>query len=240
MSITRCCPFFFCALMHGLRPLSLIGLYCSITLKPTFPISYYVRVREYIAEIQKELQLKEGQKSKLNITSEPKEEMKSVMDRLESRKLVDILSKGWEADENKELVKHLLANRLAYVEKFEMPSVRVEELDDGDESGDENYSHSKSSTIIERDSPFETLYEYMLDDISELYEEETSRMDARDGKEEGDNSFSGRIMAMMDAKYQLHAVEKELRGQQSFGKFIFIQFAVGRTIIDMLRKYLDF
>mmetsp|Transcript_29363 Transcript_29363/g.49563 ORF Transcript_29363/g.49563 Transcript_29363/m.49563 type:complete len:630 (+) Transcript_29363:140-2029(+) len=174
------------------------------------------KVREYIAEIQKELQLKEGQKSKLNITSEPKEEMKSVMDRLESRKLVDILSKGLEADENKELVKHLLANRLAYVEKFEMPSVRVEELDDDDESGDENYSHSKSSTIIERDSPFETLYEYMLDDISELYEEETSRMDARDGKEEGDNSFSGRIMAMMDEKYQLHAVEKELRGQQSF------------------------
>lgn len=174
------------------------------------------KVREYIADIQKELLLKEGQKSKSSNTSAQKEEMKTVMDRLESRKLVDILSKGWEADENKELVRRLLANRLSFIEKFEMPSVRVEELDNDDDNDDEDNSLLKTNTVIEKDTPFETLYEYMLDDISELYEAETRRMEVREEKGDRDNGFSGRIMGMMDEKYQLHDVEKELRDQHSF------------------------
>jgi hypothetical protein len=194
-------------------------------LKVNIP-SYEIRVREYIAEIQKELRHEESRskdtsKSKIKAKVEPKHEMKSVMDRLESRKLVDILSKGWDAPENFELVSRLLINRRAYTEEHEMPTVRVEELDDLDEDeAEEDTTPLKPAPLREDDTPFEFLYEYMLDDVSELYEAETERANsgANDNEDAGGNGFSVRIMDMMDERYQLRAVEKEIHGKSLFGK----------------------
>lgn len=199
-------------------------------------------VREYIAEIQKELQLEEQQqqKSKQKYRLKPQrdpscskisspdadkgggaEEMKAVMDRLESRKLVNILSNGWEDSANADLVARLLANRILYFEEHEMPTERVEELDgeddDDDDEGDGGgIENARSRQDMERDSPYEALVEYMVDDMSALYEEEVAKPVS--GVEEAE-SFSDRIMAMMEEKYQLRAVEKALRARNAYGEY---------------------
>lgn len=182
----------------------------------------FVRVREYIGEIQKEILLEGEIKRGHRVVSEPtkvdgvasagqnKNDMKAVMDRMESRKLVDILSKEWDTPGNQDLVDLLLQNRIKYSEQHEMPAARVEELDeysDEDELDAERSGVSSSASVLdmEKDTPFEALREFMVDDICELYNRELA--------EEG--QVAERIMDMMDEKYQLKAVEKKLRGYNS-------------------------
>jgi hypothetical protein len=206
------------------------------------------RVRTYISEIQKELRLEERRlqhPSKLKKSKQAppvsvdqsKDEMKSVMDRLESRQLADILSKGWDSSENQDLVGRLLANRVEYADAHEMPPVRVEELDEDEDSEEEEGEGSGDAPAREEDSPFEALYEHLVDDLAEMYSEEVRRAAERGagagagtltggeagagagaGSEAEDDSFSGRIMAMMDEKYQLRAVERELRDANRYGE----------------------
>jgi hypothetical protein len=192
-------------------------------------------------DIQKELKLEEKQQQqqqqqqqqhRLRTRSQPapqdSDRMKAVMDRLESRKLVDILSKGWGDAENKELVSRLLSTRLAYAEQHEMSFDRVEALDDDhdhddeddDDDGDSGPTSSHKKDIMEKDSEFETLYEYMVDDMSVLYEAEVTRASADDGSDDQHENFSERIMALMEEKYQLRAVEKALREENKHGGWV--------------------
>ena len=206
------------------------------------------RVREYIAEVQKELKLTEQrqpqQRSKVASLASPgpdKEanQMKAVMDRLESRKLVDILSQGWDSADNADLVSRLLANRIQFADEHEMPSERVEVLDDEDDDDEEEEEEegegrgdgtgkSRSLAGMERDSPYESLYEHMVDDMSVLYEEEVARMGGGGGEamqQPGDN-FSERIMTMMEEKYQLRAVEQAMRDANKYGEQLTHMFCV--------------
>ena len=178
------------------------------------------RVRGYIADIQKELRLDEMREhshlKKKRRGPNDGDKMKAIMDRIESRKLVDILSKDWDKEENNELVSQLLSNRLMYSEQNEMPEIRVEEIDNEDEdSGDDKFRDEK---VMEYDTEYESLYEHMVEDVSILYDNEIARMSQESSKHQAD-TFSDRIMNMMEEKYKLRSVEKELREKQGLGLF---------------------
>lgn len=193
-------------------------------------------VRNYIIEVQNEMRRKNEEssvkqfgESSLAADKENDDDVKSVIDRVECKKLVDILCDGWDSPDNHELVSRLLSNRYEHYMQHE---VLNEEVDIAPMN--ENNA-----------SPFESLHEYMLHDIGLLYGEHI----AQNSEDEGVSNakFSQRIMEMMEEKYHLGAVERDIRNQMGYDwktvffialiAILFIRFLIWPNLNKMCEQY---